>query len=129
MGDAMLVVFSMEDKEGTEMAEGMVDAVRNAEVQVANMAARVGHPVAVGFGCHIGEVIYGNIGTPERLDFTVMGSAVNLASRLEALSKSVDSTAVFSTSIQAHYPELISAGKHTLKGFSEPIPVWTLPSE
>ena len=104
------------------------NAAEARAARVAQVAQRTGHDVSAGFGCHIGDVIYGNIGTPERLDFTVMGSCVNLASRLESLCKPLEATAVFSQSVQAHCAELSPAGSHALKGISEPVRVWVLPS-
>ena len=128
IGDAMLLMFPLEGRTQDDVARSMLETVRQALPRVAGIALNTGHAVSAGFGCHIGDVIYGNIGTPERLDFTVMGSCVNLASRLESLCKPLEATAVFSQSVQAHCPELSSAGSHALKGVSEPVPVWVLPS-
>ena len=127
IGDAMLLIFPLEERNKADVAKAMLETVREALPRVAGVAQATGHVVSAGFGCHIGDVIYGNIGTPERLDFTVMGSCVNLASRLEGLCKPLQSTAVFSQSVQAHCPELSPAGSHALKGVSEPVPVWVLP--
>ena len=71
-------------------------------------------------------MIYGNIGTPDRLDFTVMGSSVNLASRLESLCKTVQAHGVFSAQVQAHCRGLEAGGAHQLKGIEEPVPVWII---
>jgi adenylate cyclase len=128
IGDAMLLIFPLEGSSQAGVAEAMLETVRHALPRVAQVAQRTGHDVSAGFGCHIGDVIYGNIGTPERLDFTVMGSCVNLASRLESLCKPLEATAVFSQSVQAHCAELSPAGSHALKGISEPVRVWVLPS-
>ncbi|HBU47946.1 MAG TPA: adenylate/guanylate cyclase domain-containing protein, partial [Myxococcales bacterium] len=84
-------------------------------------------PVAVGFGCHVGQVIYGNVGTSERLDFTVLGPAVNLASRLEGLCKELRVPAVFSQTIQGGAQSLNFGGVHRVKGLTKPVPVWLLP--
>ena len=85
IGDAMLLIFRPKDEEYCAVAQSMVKTVESAQRRIADVAARLGYDVSVGFGCHIGDVIYGNIGTPRRLDFTVMGLAVNLTSRLESL--------------------------------------------
>ena len=66
-------------------------------------------------------------GTPERLDFTVMGSCVNLASRLESLCRPLEADAVFSESVSAHCPQLVPVGSHALKGIDDPVPVWVFP--
>ncbi len=128
IGDAMLLIFPLEEQTKAEVARAMLDTVREALPRVAGVAQSTGHAVSAGFGCHIGDVIYGNIGTPERLDFTVMGSCVNLASRLESLCKPLEADAVFSESVQAHCPELAPAGSHQLKGIDEPVAVWILPT-
>ena len=88
IGDAVLIVFAG-DKAGNrvQMVESMVETVRTAVEGVAALGRQLNLPLAVGFGGHIGDVLYGNIGTEERLDFTVMGPSVNLASRLELLQE------------------------------------------
>ena len=126
IGDAMLVIFSMEYRTHREVAECMVKVAQGAVERIALLATQLKLPVAVGFGCHVGEVVYGNIGTQNRLDFTVLGSAVNLASRLESLCKPLEATAVFSQAVQEHVPHLAPGGAHVLKGIADPVDVWTL---
>lgn len=123
IGDAMLVVFPVEDDPGL-VARAMVQTAR-ASLQRLRALDR---GVQLGFGGHIGQVVQGNIGTPKRLDFTVMGPAVNLASRLEGLSGSLGVGAVFSKSVAqaADDPELVARGAHSVKGVERPVPVWVL---
>jgi adenylate cyclase len=128
MGDAMLIIFSLKTRDETDVARAMVETVEQVLHSIHEVAQETGEPVAVGFGCHLGEVLYGNIGTPERLDFTVMGPAVNLASRLEGLCKVIDAPAVFSPAVADHIPELQAAGTQPVKGISEPISLWVLPN-
>jgi adenylate cyclase len=72
------------------------------------------------------ELLYGNIGAVERLDFTVIGPAVNLTARIENLTRSLQSPLVVSGGFAAHHPDkLTSAGFLNLKGFNEPIEVFT----
>ena len=125
IGDAMLVVFPMEDSDEGAGARAMVTAIRSSLEAIAATE----HGVGFGFGATIGEVIQGNLGTPERLDFTVMGSAVNLASRLESLCRPLEASALFCSTVGQHVPGLVPRGAHRLKGISAPVPVFGLPEE
>ena len=127
IGDAMLLIFPRETCSAADVAQAMVETVRMARIRVAEVAATTERAISVGFGCHLGEVIYGNIGTARRIDFTVMGAPVNLASRLESLCKPIGASGVFSEAVQEHCPELKPAGEHALKGIADPVPVWILP--
>jgi len=97
----------------------------NAEETVA------GNP-ALGFDIvlHEGEVSYGNVGTAERLDFTVIGSAVNGAARLEGLCKELGLDLLISQSFAnaapALRPQLRSLGRHGLRGVREAQEVFTV---
>ena len=78
-------------------------------------------PLAIVVALHAGTVIYGNIGAADRLDFTVIGPAVNLVSRIEALAKSLNLPIVVSdTFAQAYGGPLRSLGTHELRGLSVP---------
>ncbi len=77
----------------------------------------------VGLALHLGEVLYGNIGASDRLDFTVIGPAVNEASRIQALCKSLDRSILISSTLQQTAGGdhgLESLGLHTLRGVREP---------
>lgn len=126
IGDAMLIVFPIgEAGEAPAVAEAMVATAARAVARVHALADARALPLGIGFGGHIGEVVQGNIGTRERLDFTVMGPAVNLASRLESSCKALGTEAVFSDSVARHVPGLVAAGEVELKGIAAPVPVWT----
>lgn len=120
IGDAVLLVFPSEGRTDAAVAQDLLAMARHAADRVAE--ANLG--VRVGFGGHIGEVVQGNIGTPDRVDFTVLGAAVNLASRLESLCKPLEATGVFSTEVAAHTQGLKPRGPQALKGVSEPVSVW-----
>ncbi len=82
-------------------------------------------PLGYGIGVHVGDVMYGNIGSRSRLDFTVIGPAVNVASRLESLTKELKrpvllSRAFVETAVSAQLEDL---GLHPLRGLGEPIDV------
>ena len=128
IGDAMLLIFRLEDRPHAQIAQEMVETVKASQQGLARLAAERSLTLGVGFGGHIGSVVYGNIGTPSRLDFTVMGPAVNLTSRLESLTKTLDTDAAFSSSIAVHIPELVPAGRHRVKGIQAPVDVHLLPS-
>ena len=71
--------------------------------------------------------MYGNIGMPGRLDFTVIGPAVNLVSRLERLAGELDLPVVVSKAFARHLPEpLVHLGRHRLRGVREPQEAFTV---
>ena len=93
---------------------------------------RAGKPVMeFGLALHLGEVFYGNIGASDRLDFTVIGPAVNEASRIQALCRSLDRNVLVSSTFRAaagSEPGLESLGFHTLRGVREPQELFGLAS-
>jgi adenylate cyclase len=87
-------------------------------------------PLNYGIGVHVGDVMYGNIGSSSRLDFTVIGPAVNMASRLEALTKTIGKKVLLSRA----FAELVKSdfalehvGQHEVRGFSDPIELFAFP--
>ncbi len=79
----------------------------------------------VGVGLHYGDVNYGNIGAPGRLDFTVIGSAVNLAARIEGLCSSLGQSVLASAAFKARAPaDWEHCGDHRLKGVDEPVQIY-----
>jgi adenylate cyclase len=84
-------------------------------------------------GLHIGEVFYGNIGSNERLDFTVVGPAVNEVSRIASLCRSVDQQLLISSAFAAALGEpksrLVSVGRYALRGVARPQDLYTLDPE
>ena len=81
-------------------------------------------------GLHIGEVFYGNIGSKERLDFTVVGPAVNEVSRIAAMCRSVDQpilmSAAFAASVAEERRAFASVGRYALRGVGKPQELFTL---
>jgi adenylate cyclase len=82
-------------------------------------------------GLHIGEVFYGNIGSRERLDFTVVGPAVNETSRIAALCRSVEkdvlvSSAFADAALEPDRSRLVSVGRYALKGVERPQELFTI---
>ena len=81
-----------------------------------------------GIALHEGEVFFGNIGAPGRLDFTVIGSAVNEVCRLEALTKVVGREILLTEAIARHLPKEVEyLGQYQLRGVSARVSVYSLP--
>jgi adenylate cyclase len=79
---------------------------------------------------HFGEILWGNIGAADRLDFTAIGPAVNLVSRLEGLCKPLERTILVSGAVAAETSAvLVPLGNHLLRGIAEPCAVFTLPDD
>lgn len=142
IGDAVLAVFPVAEDGGEEGGEegGAVAAVCAAALAasrraVAGIDARNaersgwGEPVLrCGVAVHLGEVLYGNIGAPSRLDFTVIGPAVNLVTRIEGLCKRLDRYVLTSEAFaEASSEPLLSVGWHPVKGLLKPVQVFGLP--
>ena len=84
-------------------------------------------------GLHIGEVFFGNVGSPDRLDFTVVGPAVNEASRIAAMCRSADQPLLLSTAFARALgdggPRLASVGRYALRGVRHAQELFTLDRE
>ena len=81
-------------------------------------------------GLHVGEVFFGNVGSKDRLDFTVVGPAVNEVSRIAALCRSVEQklliSSAFGTALGVTGPRLVSVGRYALRGVERPQELFTL---
>lgn len=133
MGDGMLAIFpvqSVVDRAVMALAaaRAAVDAVE--AVLVLNRIRRVaGEPtLRFGLALHFGEVMFGNIGASRRLDFTVIGPAVNHAARLEKLCSSLERTVLVSAAMATLLPrtEIEPLGEHAMKDIDAPQPVFGL---
>ncbi|MEO0939131.1 MAG: adenylate/guanylate cyclase domain-containing protein [Pseudomonadota bacterium] len=132
MGDGILAIFAKDSVPDTEMAA--VDCLLDLERAVAEVsAARAadGLPTTTAtMALHAGEVFYGNIGSATRLDFTVIGPAVNTAARIEAMCGAVDQPVVIGAQVARPLLErrddLVSLGQYRLRGVADRQELFTL---
>lgn len=118
IGDAALAIFPIGADGPAAACQQALAAARLAGERVAaDNAAHAGRaPIRYGIGLHRGEVTYGNIGVPQRLEFTVIGSAANTAARVESMCKTLGHSVVVSSAFAEAWPEqLVSLGRHKLK--------------
>lgn len=131
MGDGLLAIFAVADAAfAPDAAARALDA---AEAAIAAVDALQGHPVLEGepvprmcVSIHFGNVFFGNIGAIDRLDFTAIGPAVNLLTRLDQLSKRLERRILVTDNFARVCPRpLQSVGTHPLRGLSEPHEIFT----
>src|SRR5712691_7014060 len=135
IGDGVLAICPAEDDDDFSSAsvqalDAAVDGL--ARLDAVNRARREKDriEVRIGIGLHLGEVIYGNVGAADRLDFTVIGPAVNLASRIEGLTKRLLRPLLTSRAFARVCPRpLVSLGLHPVRGLYEPEEVFGLPDQ
>lgn len=131
IGDAVLAIFPVEGEGEAEACRRAVTAAREGIAAVHRMNAGTdpaGIFLDLGVAVHVGEVMYGNVGASSRLDFTVIGAAVNEACRLEELCKQLETPLVISDAVARHCEPtgLAPLGSHLLKGVRAPQAVYTL---
>jgi adenylate cyclase len=125
IGDGLLAIFPLSQPDACAKLLHAVIEARQAMAALNERNNGTGRaPLNYGIGVHVGDVMYGNIGSTSRLDFTVIGPAVNMASRLEALTKQLGKTVLLSRAfaelVEREF-ELEHVGKHEVRGFSEAI--------
>jgi adenylate cyclase len=131
IGDAMLAIFRASPATVADDCRKAAEAVGDARARLAALnetRAAEGKPVLrCGVALHLGDVSYGNIGTADRLDFTVIGPAVNMAARLTSLCGEIGEPAVLSAAVaRASGLHVESLGRHSLKGIAAPQEVFRL---
>ena len=133
IGDGVLAVFNMDDPADACRRALRAEADLRTRVEALNASrAEKGHPVTtVYLALHIGDVFFGNIGSDERLDFTVVGPAVNEVSRIASMCRSVDRPILVSSEFAAATPEperrnLVSVGRYALRGLSRAQELFTI---
>lgn len=136
IGDGLLAVFLLEKGgDHSAVSRASLAAALQARRSIAELnasppkemaAALAAVPLRSGTALHEGEVFFGNMGSPDRLDFTVIGRAVNAASRIEALTKPLDRDILISEPVAAHLgKDLEDLGAHLLRGLDAPIRVFS----
>jgi adenylate cyclase len=129
MGDGLLAIFAITADE-TEVCKRALAAARRAQTNIAELSRSVMPGLRFGLALHIGDVLYGNIGSGSRLDFTCIGPAVNFAARIEKLTGQVGREILASGEFARHCPgEFTALGEFALPGFSATQQVFGLENE
>ena len=131
IGDGVLAIFPVTGAPA-EACEAALRALVAARAGMAHLdAVRQAQglpPLPFGAALHLGEILWGNIGAADRLDFTAIGPAVNLVSRLEGLCRPLGRSVLISGAVAAETATpLVPLGQHALRGIAAPCTVFTLP--
>src|SRR6516165_1636130 len=132
IGDGVLAIFPVTETPAAA-CDAALRAITAARAGMAHLdaerAARGQPPLPFGAALHLGEILWGNIGAADRLDFTAIGSAVNLVSRLEGLCRPLGHSVLISGAVAAETrTALVPLGEHELRGIASPCAVFTLPN-
>jgi adenylate cyclase len=140
IGDAVLAIFAIS---GTERPLGeacfreegacasALAAARDARSRVDALnqrrVSRAEPPLEFGLALHVGDVMYGNLGVPQRMQFTVIGAAANEAARLAGMCRDLKRWALVSSAFPPCFPrQLVSLGHHVMRGVDRPEEIFTL---
>jgi adenylate cyclase len=127
IGDAALAIFPVGERPAEACAKALA-AAKEALARMKKLNQGRSRPLRFGIGLHLGELTYGNIGTPTRIEFTVIGAAANEAARIEAMCKVLDVDLLVSEHVaQALSQTWRSLGAHTLRGVGDKMHLFTLP--
>ena len=134
IGDAMLATFPFEEanraKTCRRALDAAIEAMRNLDALNVARAARGAPVAAVDLALHLGDVLYGNVGATDRLDFTVIGPAINEITRIEALCEPVGRAVLVSAEFVAGMTgadaRLKPLGRHALRGVREQKEIFAL---
>jgi len=130
MGDGLLAIFPIGEHDETDaVCQRALAGAREVRQRVADLPPQTdgADPIRFGLALHVGEVMYGNIGGGNRLDFTCIGPAVNLAARLEKVASKAAETIVASVDFAGHFPDQFThLGEFPVAGFAAPQKVFAL---
>jgi adenylate cyclase len=132
IGDGMLAIFPVVGGAPRSACDAALRAVSAARVGMTHLDEERHKqglaPLPFGVALHLGEMLWGNIGAADRLDFTAIGPAVNLVSRLQGLCRPLQRTVLISGALAAATEaRLLALGTHQLRGIASPCAVFTLP--
>ncbi len=129
LGDGFLALFGA-PLAATDAAHRAVAAGREMLSAMDRINAQTSWPLRIGIGIHFGEVVAGNIGSPRRKEYTVIGDTVNFASRLEALNKEFGSQLLISSAVREALGDdggdAVALGEVTVRGYEQPMAVFQL---
>jgi adenylate cyclase len=129
LGDGFLALFGA-PLETADAAHRAVSAGREMLTAMDRINAQTSWPLRIGIGIHFGEVVAGNIGSPRRKEYTVIGDTVNFASRLEALNKEFGSQLLISAAVREALGEdgsdAIALGEVEVRGYEQKVAVFQL---
>ena len=132
IGDGVLAIFPASDRQKACQAALTAAGKARHKVEKLNETRTAAGLPATGFylGLHIGRVYYGNIGSRERLDFTVIGPAVNEVSRIASMCRSVDQALLMSNAfvegLRERRQDFLSVGRYALRGVAAPQELFTI---
>ncbi|QHO76312.1 guanylyl cyclase [Bradyrhizobium sp. CCBAU 051011] len=131
IGDGVLAIFPVGERP-RDACDAAVRAVASAKAGMAHLdVERKGQglpSLSFGVALHLGEILWGNVGAADRLDFTAIGPAVNLVSRLEGLCRPLGRTVLIASAVAAETTAtLVPLGTHVLRGIEAPCVVYTVP--
>jgi adenylate cyclase len=134
IGDGVLAIFPIGERPPSVACDAALSAVRAAQAGMAHLdeaRRRQGVPsLHFGLALHLGDMLWGNVGTADRLDFTAIGPAVNLVSRLEGLCRPLGRSVLVSGAVAAETTTaLVPLGEHRLRGIAAPCAVFALHEE
>src|SRR2546423_3404762 len=129
LGDGFLALFGA-PLHAPDPAHSAVAAAREMLEANSRINEATSWPLRIGIGIHLGEVVAGNIGSPRRKEYTVIGDTVNFASRLEALNKELGSQLLISLAVREALgddgSDAVALGEVTMRCYEQPVPVWQL---
>jgi adenylate cyclase len=129
LGDGFLALFGA-PIETPDAPQQSVAAAREMLAAMDEVNEASNWPLRIGIGIHFGEVVAGNIGSPRRKEYTVIGDTVNFASRLEALNKEFNSQLLVSDAVRdalgKHGEDAVPLGEVPVRGYEAPMAIWQL---